>query len=107
MLSFAVVCFDMGAYSFHLGPASCVFLFAFADARLFFLSAGAFEFVLLSVVVVSARSLPFALVCLLPFALAVVCIVCCWAVRPQLYLWVFHAVSHVVTNRWRIHRLWL
>ena len=69
---------------------------------------GAFAFVLLSVVVVvCACSLPFAFVCLLPCGLALVCIVCYWAVRPQSYLKVFHAVSQVVTNRWRIHRLWL
>ena len=60
MLFFAFVFFDMVAYTFHLGPVSCVFDFCL---RLFLLSAGAFAFVLLSVVVVVfARSLPFAFV---------------------------------------------
>ena len=61
-----------------------------------FFSAGAFAFVLPSVVVVCARSLPFAFACLLPCALALVCIVCCRAVMSQSYLWVFHAMSQVV-----------
>ena len=63
---------------------------------LVFLRAGAFAFVLLSVAVVCSRSLPFTFTCLLPCAPALVCIVCCWAVRSQSYLWVLHAMSQVV-----------
>ena len=40
---------------------------------------GAFAFVLLSVAVFCSRSVP--------WALALVCIVCCWAASSQLYLW--------------------
>ena len=109
MLLFVVDCFDMVAYSCRLASVSFVSytLFHLLTFALVFLSAGAFAFVLLSLAVVCTRCFPFALVCLFPCAFALACIVCCWAVRPQSYLWVFHAVSQVVTNRWRIHRLWL
>ena len=76
-----------------------LFMFLFV-----FLRAGPFAFVLLSVAVVCSRSLPFALACLLPCALALVCIVCWWAVRSQSYLWVFHAMSQVlIVNKQMAH----
>ena len=67
-------------------------LFAFADVRLLFcFNAWAFAFVLLSAVVVCTSCLPFAFVCLFSCASALVCSVCCLAMRPQSYLLGFHA----------------
>ena len=108
MLSFAFVCFDMVAYSCLLASFSFVYytLFHLLTFALVFLGAMAFAFILLSTVFLY-KLCSVCFVCLFPCALALVCIVGCLAVRPQSYLWVFHAGSQMVTNRWRIHRLLL
>ena len=109
MLSFAFACFDMVAYSCLLASASFGFLHivSFAYVRFGFLERRGFciHFVIGCYCLCKLCSVCF--VCLFPCALALVCIVGCLAVRPQSYLWVFHAGSQMVTNRWRIHRLLL
>ena len=82
MLSFVLLVLIWSRIVFTWDPLLVLFWMAFVDACLFLLSVWAFAFVLL-LVVVCGSSLPFAFVCLLPYALAVVCIVCYLAVRPQ------------------------
>ena len=116
MLSFAFVCFDLVAYCCRLAVISCGFLKQLSVAYVSFgcLACGGFRIRFVGVCfgflecggfcirfVIGCcclfRFLPFVFVVLLSCALPLVCIVCWWAVRSQSYMWVFHAMSHVVS----------